>query len=544
MQPGTRTRRRRPDRGEPLGKPGGVLAPRVQAVGPEHFGIVAVDPAKARSSWLLADYYGRVLVPLTTVEHTRSGFDAALADLRRAVAEHDLRDLVVAVEQTGRYHRPVKRAFAAAGFDTRVVHPAISRHYRQAAALDTKTDRTDTEAGIFRAAINGFGLQEAPRDPTYAALQFWARHRRDLVHKETLLRCQILEELEVCLPAYARCFNDIFDLPFAMLVPHHYASPAAVAAAGVEGLARLARLGCARVQRPTLLRILGWARDAADPDLDAGLHRARLIALDDDRINKRKQIHSCERDLVAQLVQTPYVRLLALPGLNVVTAGELAGEAGPMAHSATARVITGRAGLFPRRYQSDRVDLSSGRLARRGNRRLRRALLQAADTLVRCNDHFGALAARWRAAGKDPREVHVRVAGRLARIAFRLVGDGGGSDHPACRGPEHALKKLANFHVKHNIDEDMMRTNLERAAAQLQRPEPAPAVAPREAAGGGPRCAASAGSSPASGDVPPSARPGRGRGPKALSAILPELLKRLGGEAAKVLESTMSGETP
>jgi transposase len=237
----------------------------------------------------------------------------------------------------------VKRAFAAAGFDTRVVHPSISRPYRQASDHDTKTDQTDLEAGIFRAAINGFGLQEAPRDPTYAGLQFWARHRRDLVHKETLLRCQILEELEACLPGYARCFKDIFNLPFAMLVPRHHASPAAVAAAGVEGLARLARLGRARVQQPTLLRILGWARDAADPDLDAELHRARLIALDDDRIDKHKQIHPCERELAAHLVQTPYVRLLALPGLHVVTAGELAGEAGPMANYATARVITGRA---------------------------------------------------------------------------------------------------------------------------------------------------------------------------------------------------------
>ena len=38
MQPSTRTRRRRPDRGEHLGQPNGRLAPRVQAVGPE------VDP--------------------------------------------------------------------------------------------------------------------------------------------------------------------------------------------------------------------------------------------------------------------------------------------------------------------------------------------------------------------------------------------------------------------------------------------------------------------------------------------------------------------
>ena len=208
-----------------------------------------------------------------------------------------------------------------------------------------------------------------------------------------------------------------------------------------------------------------------------------------------------------------------------------------MENDATARVITGRAGLFPRRYQSDRVNLASGRLARRGNRRLRQALLQAADTLVRCNDHFGALAARWRAAGKEPREVHVRVAGPLARIAFRMVADGGGYDHPACRGPEHALKKLADFHVNHNIDEDMMRTNLERAAARLPPPSGrAAADAPREAAGGVPRRAPSAGKSPASGDVPPPARPGRGHGPKALSTILPELLKRLGGETAKATD--------
>src|SRR5438132_11530609 len=46
-----------------LGKPHGLLAPRVQAVGPEHFGIVAVDPAKARSYWMLADFYGRILIP-------------------------------------------------------------------------------------------------------------------------------------------------------------------------------------------------------------------------------------------------------------------------------------------------------------------------------------------------------------------------------------------------------------------------------------------------------------------------------------------------
>ena len=55
-----RGRSRRPDA---LQKPRGVIHPRVQKVGPEHFGIVAVDCAKARSKWMLADFYGNVLAP-------------------------------------------------------------------------------------------------------------------------------------------------------------------------------------------------------------------------------------------------------------------------------------------------------------------------------------------------------------------------------------------------------------------------------------------------------------------------------------------------
>ena len=61
-----------------VAKPSGSLHPRVQKVGPEHFGIVAVDCAKARSKWMLADFYGRILIPPTEVEHHKPGFDAAI----------------------------------------------------------------------------------------------------------------------------------------------------------------------------------------------------------------------------------------------------------------------------------------------------------------------------------------------------------------------------------------------------------------------------------------------------------------------------------
>ena len=141
-----------------LGKPHGVIQPRVQAVGPQRFGIVAVDCAKARSKWMLCDFYGRVLILPTIVEHGRAQLQMATVQLREACQRHGLVDHLVAVEMTGTYHRPVQRAFRQAGSETRLVHPFASRHYRLPASADTKTDDKDLEA-IFRAYEQGKSIE-------------------------------------------------------------------------------------------------------------------------------------------------------------------------------------------------------------------------------------------------------------------------------------------------------------------------------------------------------------------------------------------------
>jgi transposase len=124
-------KRRKPGRArrpEAIHKPRGAIHPRVQKVGPEHFGVVSVDCAKARSKWMLADFYGNVLVPPTTVQHNRVELELVVTATRDAIARHELRDVLVAVERTGRYHHPIKRAFGAAGFEVRIVHPFATKH--------------------------------------------------------------------------------------------------------------------------------------------------------------------------------------------------------------------------------------------------------------------------------------------------------------------------------------------------------------------------------------------------------------------------------
>ena len=464
--PATAARRKAP-KAFVLHKPHGQLVPRVQKVGPEHFGIVAVDCAKARSRYLLADFYGQVLLEPQTVAHTRGDLAAACERLRAAARQHDLRDLIVAIERTGEYHRPVQAACRQAGFETRLVHPFTSQQYRQPADPANKTDDTDL-AAICRATSHGFALLEPIWPDPYAALQLLRRHRRDLVDKNAQLQCQIREVLHAAMPGYAECFCHLWDdSPAPLLLARHTTSAAAVLAAGPDGLRRIAEQAGLRCRGATFAKLLAWAQQAP-PGQDHTAERRRILsALDDDRLAKTQHIRELERSLAQLVVTTPYVLLLAIPGINVVTAADLAGELGPTAFYLNANAITGRAGLMPSRYQSDRVDHADGPLRRRGNRRLRAVLMQTADNLVQCNHHFRARAALWARAGKDPRWVRVKVAKNFSRLLFAVVAGRQLFPHPCCQPRHYILGKLLAFHREHGTDPVTMRQDLDAAAGQL-----------------------------------------------------------------------------
>jgi transposase len=462
-----------------LGKPKGVIQARVQQVGPERFGIVAVDCAKARSKWMLCDFYGKVLIPPTVVEHQRAALELATSQLREAIEQHGLQDHIVAVEMTGTYHRPVQRAFRKAGSETRLVHPFASRHYRLPAHADTKTDDHDLE-GIFRATVNGFGLTEPEWDENYRELQILARHRRDLVNKRGKLQSQIRQALQRCLPGYADLFpeDDLWTRPAAMAVARRATRPESILDAGVAGVLRWLREEKLQAQRRTVERLVAWAGNAAaaDPLCE---HLARVWhALYEDWQTKTRQIARVEQDLAGILVKTPYLLLLSHPGINVVTASELAGEMGPIEHYAHAKAISGRAGLFPSRYQSDEVDRADGPLARFRNARLRAAWMRVADCLVKSNAHYRGKSELWKQRGVTPRDVRSRIANRVTRTVFQMVGGRKLYHHPSRLDRSYVMAKLLEFHKEHATAPAEILRDLNAAATQIPKPEQAAEAQP------------------------------------------------------------------
>ena len=502
-----------------LGKPHGVLHPRVQRVGPEHFGIVCFDPAKTRSKFLLADFYGRLLIPPTFVEHNQPALDQAVAHIRQAFADHQLQDGVVAIERTGRYHRLPQRTFAAAGFETRIVHPFVTKQYRQPVDPSYKTDDTDL-AAMHRATVTGCALVEAPRDEAWTTLLLLIRQRRDLVRKGAALNCQIRDHLEAALPGFAACFDQLWDSAIPWHLLEHFPTVAQLRQVTQTALCQSLRQAGIRFQQRTLQAVRTWATQAAPGDVAAEQHRRIALAYWRDRQQKTLEIRALEGEIAGRLVQTPYVLLLSFPGIHVVSAADFAGEAGPIEHYATAKAITGRAGLRPSRYQSDQVDQANGPLARKCNRSLRAAILSIADNLIGCNHHFQQLASHWASQGKDPRHTRVKLALRLCRIAFQMVAGRQVFHHPRIQGRHAILDKLNAFHRSHGTPMAQVLRDLQAAVDQIPSREHAAEARPLA-------------------EELQKIQEGHRRGPQPLGGILPLVLARLG---VGVVQSPESGE--
>lgn len=467
----TRTKKRKStgSRKRFIGKPTGQIQERVQAVGPEHFGIVSVDCAKRRSKCMLCNFYGKVLVEPTTVEHTTGGLRLLTQLIAEACRSEGLTDAIVAIEMTGIYHKPVQRAFRKAGFDTRIVHPFASNHYRRPLHPDEKTDDHDLEA-IFHAVVNGYGLATLPVGEVYQSLQAVSRHRHNLVKQRSRLMVQIRRLLHQTMPGFADLFDDdkLFHKSIALPIAVTFSSAAAIRSAGVAGIESHLNKIKVRYQTRTIERMVAWAGAAAEPAELAEMYTRQWQQLNEVRRLFEQQIDAAEREMAGFLVKTPYVLLLSVTGINVVSAARLAGEAGPIEHYASARAINGRAGLYPSRYQSDAVDHADGSLVRQCNRQLRGAAMLVAENLIKCHPYYRGLSALWTQEKVDSRDRRCRIANRAMRMVYQLVGGrqvwrGRGVDR------EYLLAKLQEFHRLHHTPIDQSVRDLNEAFAWLPK---------------------------------------------------------------------------
>src|SRR6202022_2574331 len=122
--------------------------------------------------------------------------------------------------------------------------------------------------------------------------------------------------------------SHFWESEIGMYLARHTGSPQAVRQLGIDGLRRLCHDAKIRSTKNTLYKTPPWANEAPPAPPHSAILQTILSGLDDDRLEKTRPINALERQLAHLLVRTPYVLLLLLPGINIVSSAELAGELG------------------------------------------------------------------------------------------------------------------------------------------------------------------------------------------------------------------------
>lgn len=441
------------------------LQPRVERVGPERFGIVAVDCGKPEFCLCIRDFYGRVLLEPREFPVSKAGLDLAGAVVADTLKQRGIRDQLCAVEMTGRYHRPVFQALAKAGYEVRYVHPLVTSLMRRSSDPGTKTDPIDTEA-IHRAALAGLGMIPEPLSDEQLQWRLLTRRRRDLVGKAAKLKTQLKETIEAYLPGFTREWKDFWGSGVPCALACEFGSAPELLEADAARFRAAAKEAATLIQIGTVRKLRAWARRAAPADRCPEVSRRYARSLRRDLLAKQEEIRCLELELAGFLCRTPYVRLLAVPGIGVIAAGDYGAELGPMENYATPRAICGRAGLYPSRYQSCRTDRPDGPLVGARNRTLRAAVMRLAYNLYRCNDYYMALGQRYRERHSDNSPLVV-VANRFSRLSYYIVLKDDLIQHSALARKETVLRKLMEFFGQRDADARTVTEALSRAVRQL-----------------------------------------------------------------------------
>ena len=388
--------------------------------------VVGVDIAKRKHWACVVD--GFTELPVSgpfQFQNTRDGFSRLLGQIARAKEKTGATRVVVGMEPTGHYWKPLAWYLRQAGFTVVIVNPA---HVKASKELDdnspTKNDRKDTWV-IAQLVLQGRFSEPYLPDGVYAELRGLTQARQQHRTKLNAALNQLQALLDEFFPEYPEVFADLLGQA-SLYVLQHRPFPADVLAVPVEQLA--AELRAASNRRVGLKRAQALqeaARQSVGVPYGLDAARLRLRQILQEVTFWQERLAETEAAMAEALEKTgvaPY--LLSVPGGGVVTSAAFLGEVGDLKRYEDWRQLRKLAGYNLTENTSGEKSRSQTPISKRGRPGLRQVLYQMAMTAAAKNREFQALYEYFKTRQQNPlkgKQALVALACKLLRVLFTLV---------------------------------------------------------------------------------------------------------------------------
>lgn len=353
-------------------------------------------------------------------KNTRSGFESLETWMQQLQARSGATRLVVALEPTGHYGKPLVEWLTSKGHEVRLASPLHTKRAKE--LLDGSPRKTDAKdaAVIADLARDGKTRPWVVLSEPFQALRYLVTLRHRLVEQRAAGFNQLHRVMDLLFPELLSLFRDFRSKTLRALL-RLAPTPRNIVALGSERIAELFKhCGRGRVASSKALAVHEAARTSVGVQsghsalcFELGMLLDQVDALD-------TQISQVEAQMAASLREVEYAEhLLAIPEVGAVTAAILCGELGDLKNYAHPEQVLKMAGLSLHEQSSGQLK-GRDHLTKRGRPRLRQAIHLVVLRMVKQGKALHA----WFSAHKEKKagaSLLVVAARKLLRAIFVSV---------------------------------------------------------------------------------------------------------------------------
>ena len=353
------------------------------------------------------------------------GFDSILASVRCICKNKRFDNVILGMEPTGHYWKPLANYLIMHGIKVVMVNPY---HTKRAKELDdnsqTKNDKKDALT-IAKLVKDGRYYEVYMPQDIYAELRVLANSRISLMKRHNALKNTITAVMDEYFPEIVTVFKKPLKGKASIQVLKSCPFPALIVELGVEGvLAEIKKAVKKTVGRKKAEQLVETAKTSIGVSYGTVSAKLKLELMIEELELLTKQLAQIETVMELALADTGLGEIiLGIPGIGIVTAASFLGEIGDPMRFTTPRQISKMAGY-------NLVEDSSGKsksgtvISKRGRKSLRSILYQMAMTMVAVNAEMKELYEYLKTRQNNPlkkKQALVVISKKIITVIYNLV---------------------------------------------------------------------------------------------------------------------------
>ena len=408
--------------------------------------IIGVDIAK-RVQWAqFTDYRGLEVSKHLKFNNDLTGFKSIIQKIEEIKKNKDFSAVIVGMEPTGHYWKPLGAFLEKSGIKVVLVNPA---HTKKSKELDdnsqTKNDRKDALTIAKLVKDGRYSEMYLPKEE-YSELRALTLTRIEVSKTQNSTKNRIRALMDEYFPEFETVFKTFIEGKAALHLLKNCPFP--------QDVLKLKELEIQELLKEVVKKTVGIkkikelqnvAKTSVGITLGIEGAKVRLKVLLENYEQNVKHLELIENEMEKQLQKTGYLEVLtSIPGVGIVSASSFLGEIGNPKRFSNPQQIVRLAG-YNLVENSSGLHKSKTSISKRGRKNLRSILYKMALVLVCKNKEMKTLYNYLRTREKNPlkqKQALVVIAEKAVRVMFNLMINRNNYDETKVLG-EFRLKQIA-----------------------------------------------------------------------------------------------------